>query len=199
MSGHKAMGGHHSADSNTDEWLTPPSILQKLPEFDLDPCSPINRPWDTAKKHFTVEDDGLNQDWNGRVWCNPPYGLEAALWLRKMKQHGNGIALIFARTETKMFFDHVWNGASALLFIEGRLCFHLVNAPNHEHCESNSHEWHIYNPKTNAKACKHCGQAKTNSGAPSVLVSYGKNNAEVLLNCGIKGKFISLTHSQSNP
>jgi len=25
-------------------------------KFDLDPCSPIKRPWDTAKKHYTELD-----------------------------------------------------------------------------------------------------------------------------------------------
>lgn len=30
-----------------DEWLTPPYIIDSLGVFDLDPCSPINRPWDT--------------------------------------------------------------------------------------------------------------------------------------------------------
>ena len=59
-----------------DEWLTPPPILQALGEFDLDPCSPINRPWDTANNHLTINDNGLSQTWGGistRVWCNPPY------------------------------------------------------------------------------------------------------------------------------
>jgi hypothetical protein len=98
------------------------------------------------------------------VWCNPPYGLEAANWLNKLAEHGNGIALIFARTETKMFFDHVWKKADALLFIEGRLYFHRVNGE----------------------------KAKANSGAPSVLIAYGSHNVETLRNCGIKGKFIYL-------
>ena len=38
---------------NNDEWLTPPDIIKALGEFDLDPSSPINRPWETAKKHYT--------------------------------------------------------------------------------------------------------------------------------------------------
>ena len=99
------IGSHQSASMKNDEWLTPPHILQALGEFDLDPCAPIVRPWETAKNHFTINDDGLKQKWFGRVWCNPPYGLEAAIWLNKLAEHGNGIALIFARTETKMFFD----------------------------------------------------------------------------------------------
>ena len=66
---------------NHDEWLTPPEIIKALGEFDLDPCSPVNRPWDTAKKHFTKFDDGLNKEWDGRVWVNPPYGRETFKWL----------------------------------------------------------------------------------------------------------------------
>ena len=101
----KGIGGHQRAyEGRTDEWLTPPEILKAIGEFDLDPCSPINRPWNTAKKHYTVEDNGLIQEWIGRVFLNPPYGPETGKWLQKLAEHGNGIALIFARTETDMFF-----------------------------------------------------------------------------------------------
>ena len=51
-----------------------PEIVSALGPFDLDPCSPVNRPWPTAAQHFTVRDDGLAQAWHGRVWCNPPFG-----------------------------------------------------------------------------------------------------------------------------
>lgn len=121
------MGSHQSASMKNDEWLTPPYILNALGEFDLDPCSPVSRPWATANNHYTIKDDGLSKDWFGKVWCNPPYGTEVSKWLKKLAEHGNGIALIFARTETKMFFDHVWNKADALLFIEGRLSFYDIN------------------------------------------------------------------------
>ena len=161
----KGIGGHHRAyEGRTDVWLTPPEILAALGEFDLDPCSPVDRPWPTAKQHYTEIDDGLKQEWFGKVFCNPPYGPETAIWMKKLADHGNGIALIFARTETKMFFESVWDRADAVLFIEGRLYFHY---PNGE-------------------------RGKTNAGAPSVLIAYGKNNAEILKNCGIKGKYIDL-------
>ena len=71
------MGSHQSIKMQKDEWLTPPDLLEKLGTFDLDPCSPIVRPWDTAKHHYTIHDDGLSQTWFGRVWCNPPYGLKS--------------------------------------------------------------------------------------------------------------------------
>ena len=160
----KGIGSHQSAKMLKDEWLTPPKVLKALGDFDLDPCAPIVRPWDMAKKHFTLKDDGLKQIWKGRVWCNPPYGLEAAKWLNKLADHGNGVALIFARTETKMFFEQVWNKADAILFIEGRLFFHHLNGD----------------------------QAKANAGAPSVLIAYGENNVKCLQQCGISGRLIKL-------
>lgn len=150
-------------ETGKDEWLTPPHITEELGPFDLDPCSPINRPWNTANVHYTVDDDGLNQNWSGGVWCNPPYGRVAANWLEKCSNHNNCIALIFARTETKMFFNHVWDSASAVLFIKGRLKFHHVD-----------------------------GSQGGTAGAPSVLVAYGENMATRLENCKIEGKFIKL-------
>lgn len=161
------MGGHQSAAMLKDEWLTPPEIIVALGPFDLDPCSPICRPWDTAFKHYSVMDDGLLQPWAGRVWCNPPYNRESALWLDRMADHGNGIALIFARTETRMFFDSVWRRADAVLFIEGRLHFHHV-----------------------------CGtRARANGGAPSCLVAYGEENALRLKDCGL-GAFVRLDRTE---
>lgn len=113
-------------ERTTDEWLTPPEIIKALGVFDLDPCSPVKRPWDTALNHYTINDDGLSLPWFGRVWCNPPFGREAIRWLRKMKEHGDGIALIPARTETTMFYECVWGYADGVLFIKGRPHFLLT-------------------------------------------------------------------------
>lgn len=158
---YNGMGTHESSNMKTDEWLTPPEIINALGIFDLDQCSPINRPWDTAKKHYNIKDDGLNKNWEGRVWCNPPYGKYTKIWLNKLAKHNKGTALIFARTETKMFFDEVWNKASSILFIEKRLCFYDVNG----------------------------NRAKANAGAPSCLIGYGEYDSIILKNSGIKGKF----------
>lgn len=91
---------HHGAK---DEWLTPPEIIAAVGPFDLDPCAPIERPWDMATRHFTIDDDGLALPWDGFVWCNPPFGAEAEKWLTKLAEHGNGIGLCPARTETRWF------------------------------------------------------------------------------------------------
>ena len=145
-----------------DEWLTPPEIIRALGDFDLDPCAPIIRPWKTAKMHYTIQDDGLSKPWHGRVWCNPPYGSETGKWLKKLSDYGNGIALIFARTETGNSFRYIWPSASAIMFLCGRLVFYHVD-----------------------------GTKPANSaGAPSCLIAYGFHNAEALRNSGLNGKFL---------
>ena len=151
------------SENTTVEWLTPPELVIKLGEFDLDPCSPINAPFLHAKKNYTISDDGLSKDWFGRVYLNPPYGRGMELWLEKLKFHGNGIALIFARTETKCFFEHIWNDADAILFVKGRIRFYHISGV----------------------------QAGT-PGAPSVFIAYGRENAFALKNSGIEGRYLDL-------
>lgn len=152
-----SLSGHQSASMKTDEWLTPPEIMASLGQFDLDPCSPSGRPWPTAAAHISLPADGLSTAWHGRVWCNPPFGREAVKWLRRMRDHGNGIALIPARTETAMFYECVWGHADAVLFLHGRPHFHYVDGR----------------------------RAPFNSGAPIALVAYGIANAAVLERCGL--------------
>jgi len=150
--------------TGTDVWLTPPHILKELGDFDLDPCSPIHRHWNTAKKHYTIIDDGLKQLWSGRVWCNPPYGRQAQKWIKRCADHGDALLFIFARTETRMFFDHIWDKADGLLFLKGRVRFYTDQGIEKDQ----------------------------NAGAPSVLVAYGDQNAEILRDCNLEGKFIDL-------
>lgn len=142
-----------NSEDGKDEWLTPPEIVKALGEFDLDPCAPTpdKRPWDTAKNHYSILDDGLNKPWFGRVFCNSPYGSEMKHWLKKCAEHKNVIALLFARTETRQFFDSIWPYAKAIVFIKGRLNFYHVD-----------------------------GTKGGTAGAPSMLVAYDNDNAEAL-------------------
>jgi len=122
------MNDFNTNTENKDEWLTPPYIIEAIGPFDLDPCAPIVRPWSTATKHYTIKDDGLNKDWsNTRVWLNPPYGRQTFEWIEKLAEHRKGIALIFARTETKGFHAQIWEKADAVFFFKGRLKFYHVD------------------------------------------------------------------------
>lgn len=161
------MGAHQSPRMQSCVWLTPPAILTRLGSFDLDPCAAsLPRPWPTAAAHLTAEDDGLSVDWWGRVWLNPPYGPPPVIgpWMRRLSAHGRGTALIFARTETALFFETVWRRATALLFLEGRLHFHRANGV----------------------------RAPANAGAPSVLCAYGVADADILADSGLAGYFVPL-------
>lgn len=149
---------HERSITGKDEWLTPPYIVKALGNFDLDPCSPVNRPWPTARHHLTQLDDGLVHTWDGRVWCNPPYGPETRKWLSKLVDHANGIALVCARTETKWFHQHVWTKAHSVFFFKGRLSFHHVD-----------------------------GTQGDCAGAPSCLIAYGEQNMLAISDAHAKG------------
>ena len=154
-----------TAENRETRWLTPSWVVEPLGDFDLDPCGAPEH--SLARVTYMPENgkDGLVEPWFGRVWCNPPYGRESVPFMKRLAEHGNGIALVFARTDTKMFHDYVFDCADALLFIKSRVSF-------------------IPGAGTTTKTDR--------SGAPSVLVAYGKENVRALEECGIAGKFIRL-------
>jgi hypothetical protein len=121
------FGFEKSGKGNTIDWLTPLGIPERLGAFDLDPCGCLGMPWRIATTtYFLPDHDGLTEPWFGRVWCNPPYGRGVEEpWLKRMEQHGNGILLIFGRTETQAWQKSVFPHADALLFVEGRVRFRL--------------------------------------------------------------------------
>ena len=161
------MSSHHSANNLTNEWLTPPNIITALggwASFDLDPCAPQVQPYPTARATYTAQDNGLRRPWFGRCWVNPPYSNPLlGQFLARLVDHGRGVALIFARTETAGFVEQVWNKADAVLFLHGRLHFHYPDGT----------------------------RAAANSGAPSCLVAYGEDAVERLEKCGLPGSLVS--------
>lgn len=160
---HNDLHVSNSSDEYSDVWLTPPEILQPLGDFDLDPCASKQRPWPIADTHYTIEDDGLSSEWFGRVFLNPPYS-RVSEFMERMSDHGNGITLVFARTDTQYFHRFIFPVADSILFIEGRLTFYKPSGV----------------------------KGKSNGGAPSCLVAYGDGNSRALRESGIRGKFIDL-------
>lgn len=164
------LGGENQkmgSKQREERWLTPSKYVEALGKFDLDPCGAPGHV--LAEKTFLLEngDDGLRDEWHGRVWMNPPYGNKTAPFMKKLADHGNGIALIFARTETRMWFSEIWPRADAVFFIKGRISFLDENAE-----------------KTGASA-----------GAPSAFIAYGEENVEALRNSGIEGRLVLLDNT----
>lgn len=76
---------------------------------------------------------------------------------------GGGLALVFARTETRTFFDAVWGKASAIYFLKGRIRF-----------------------------CTPDGLQADAAGSPSVLIAYGDRERQALKDCTLAGYFVDL-------
>lgn len=148
------------------ECITPEEILRPLGMFDLDPCAPVIRPWDMARHHFTIEDNGLMREWFGRCWVNPPYGRQLHLWIAKMNLHRNGICLIPSRTGSPWFHRQVYEQADGIYYLEDRIWFR-----------------DIYGNKILAKSTGKPG----NCGHDSILIPYGKLNIEAIMDSGLKG------------
>jgi hypothetical protein len=161
-----APPNHTRRENSTDSWITPKSLLDRLGSFDLDPCACDPQPWPTATKMLTEKDDGLLAPWHGFVWMNPPYSKALNAWLNRLALHNNGIALVFARTETRAFFQHVWPFASAILFLRGRITF---CTPNGEPAPFGH-----------------------NSGGPSVLIAYGEQAQHRLQACADLGALVTI-------
>lgn len=70
--------------SKTGLWETPQEFFDKLNrefDFTLDACAtPENA---KCINFYSPEQDGLSMPWNGRVWCNPPYGRQVGQWVKK--------------------------------------------------------------------------------------------------------------------
>ena len=139
-------------EGSTNTWFTPQYIIETLGPFDLDPCTQSFRPFDTASLHVCEDfgDCGLSKDWYGRVWLNPPYGKAILKWLKKLSTHGNGIALVFSRTETGWGQEMIAQ-ADAVNFIKGRIAFVRDN-----------------------------GKPSTNAGTGSMLLAFGSENIEAI-------------------
>ena len=121
------MDVHYS--SKTNEWATPQYLFDELDRdfnFTLDPCATEENA--KCDKYFTIEDDGLIQDWSSEiVFMNPPSGRHIKYWIKKAyESHLQGatvVCLIPARTDTTYWHDYIFNKATDIRFLRGRVKF----------------------------------------------------------------------------
>jgi phage N-6-adenine-methyltransferase len=128
----KGMNVHFSSAS--DMWSTPQVLFDELNSlygFTLDVCATTANA--KCSRYFTLEDDGLAQEWVGTCWMNPPYGRTIGLWMAKAWQSSKAgatvVCLVPARTDTAWWHDYAMKGD--IRFLRGRLKFggHKNSAP----------------------------------------------------------------------
>jgi phage N-6-adenine-methyltransferase len=116
------------------DWRTPPEVFSHFHAqhaFDFDAAA-------TAKnallpQFIPPEVDSLSVSWKDlfpeatSVWLNPPYGRGIGRWTGKcVEESRKGLtvgALIFARTDTRWWHDHVMSFADSVCLIKGRIRF----------------------------------------------------------------------------
>jgi hypothetical protein len=155
------LGSHQATVGRSQTWITPKWIIEALGPFDLDPCAADPQPWPCAAHSYTV--GGLDWKWSGRVWLNPPFDrYEVGKWIGKLADHGDGTALLHARTEAE-WFEPIWRKARAILFLADRIYFHYPDGR----------------------------RAEANSGAPACLIAFGAWDVNKLVSSKISGALVT--------
>lgn len=131
---------HVAHNSGDQEWYTPADIIERarrlMGGIDLDPASSaVANDTVKAEMYFTAADDGLTQDWHGRVWLNPPYDKPlVAKFVERFLDGGFDAGVILVNNST----DSQWGASllarcSCVCFPTGRVRFRrpggVVGAP----------------------------------------------------------------------
>jgi len=112
------------------DYCTPQDFFDRLNEefhFALDAAATEKSA--KCQLYYTKEVDALKMSWRsagGSVFCNPPYGRQLGMWVKKAYEeakYGTTIVLLIpARTDTSYFHDYIY-GHAEVRFIRGRLVF----------------------------------------------------------------------------
>lgn len=115
------------------DWETPHWLFEDLDRefaFEVDAASSAANA--KCDRFWTKNDCGLSRSWEGlRVWCNPPYGLQTARWVKKARDEtvsGScpvAVLLVPANTETFWWHDYAMAHCAEIRFIRRRIHFLL--------------------------------------------------------------------------
>jgi len=162
--------GHHEKNGKSDEWYTPKYVFDAMDcRFDMDVASPMDRSFCCVPTSRYITENSLQMEWNGFIWCNPPFGGRNGIvpWLDKCFDHGNCISLAPDRTSCPWWQKEA-KRADAFLLVAGKIKF-----------------IDIY------------GNPGTKPGNGTTLFAYGSHAKNVLLKAeenGLGKVFVTLRH-----
>lgn len=115
---------------SSDDWYTPSTFIEAarrvMGSIDLDPasCAYANETV-KAKRFFTIEDNGLNQEWTGNVWLNPPYSAICREFVYKLLDEPveQSVLLIGSYVDTQ-YAQKALATCDAACFVRGRISFY---------------------------------------------------------------------------
>ncbi|KQZ99565.1 hypothetical protein ASD64_14635 [Mesorhizobium sp. Root157] len=125
---------YRTSFTGNNEWYTPARYVelarQVLGQIDVDPASnPVAQATVKAATFYTQETNGLDKEWHGTVWMNPPYSqpeivhfIEKVIAEHKAGRCTNAIVLTHNSTDTA-WFNILFKNADAICFTTGRIRF----------------------------------------------------------------------------
>jgi ParB family chromosome partitioning protein len=122
---------HVSYNTGENEWYTPACYIESsrrvMGSIDLDPASSlIANERVGATKIYTQENDGLQYEWSGNVWMNPPYAQPLIMHfvskLAESEKVNQAIVLVNNGTETA-WGQTLLKACSSVCFPQGRIKF----------------------------------------------------------------------------
>ena len=119
--------------TGNNEWFTPERYVKlarsAMGGIDMDPASnKFAQEWIKAKRFFTEADNGLEREWAGRVWLNPPYerGLITKFSTKVVEEVQKKVtqAIVLTNNATDAnWFQILLAASSCVCFTNHRLCF----------------------------------------------------------------------------
>ena len=122
------------------------------------------------KNHVQQAGQWSYTNWGGgEIWGLTLRTPKPLIWqfVEKLAEHGNGIALLFNRCDSNKFQDIIFTKATGMMFLRNRIKF--------------------FRPD---------GTRGDSPGCGSVLIAFGRENAEILRNCSLQGKYVELNNDK---
>lgn len=125
---------HRAIGTGENEWYTPAKYIEMVRKLfgaiDLDPASStLANETVQATLYFTEEDNGLERDWLGAVWLNPPYSqphiynfVEKLVSEYAVGNVDEAVMLTHSYTDTR-WFQLAAKYCTAVCFTTGRIAF----------------------------------------------------------------------------